>query len=58
MPKSIITFEGVEIDESKVDRILKNIIFREKANLKTREKSDAQMVQIIKKIIEEEIQCY
>jgi len=58
MPESIITFDGVTIDVNKVDRILKKIIIREKSNLKTREKSDAQMVQLIKKIIEEEIECY
>ena len=49
---------GVEIDADKVQRMLGKIILREKTNLKTREKSDAQMVQMIKKLIEEEVECY
>ncbi len=49
---------GVEIDIEKVDRMLKKVILREKTNLKTREKTDAQMVQMIKKLIEEEVECY
>jgi hypothetical protein len=50
--------DGVEIDIEKVDRMLKRLIMREKTNLKTREKTDAQMVQMIKKLIEEEVECY
>lgn len=50
--------DGVEIDTEKVDRLLKKLILREKANLKTREKTDAQMVHMIKKLIEEEVECY
>lgn len=50
--------DGVEIDTEKIDRMLRKLILREKANLKTREKSDAQMVQMIKKLIEEEVECY
>lgn len=53
-----IVVDDVEIDTEKVDRILKKIILREKTNLKTREKSDAQMVQLIKRLIEEEVECY
>jgi hypothetical protein len=49
---------GVAIDTAKVDKMLRTLIFREKKNLKTREKSDAQMVQMIKKLIEEEVECY
>lgn len=49
---------GVEIDTEKVDRMLKKLILREKTNLKTREKTDVQMVQMIKKLIEEEVECY
>lgn len=50
--------DGIEIDTEKVDRMLKKLILREKTNLKTREKNDAQMVQMIKKLIEEEVECY
>jgi|LSQX01.3.fsa_nt_gb tRNA G46 methylase TrmB len=49
---------GIEIDTEKVQRMLGKIIVREKTNLKTREKTDAQMVQMIKKMIEEEVECY
>ena len=50
--------DGVEIDIEKVDRMLRKVILREKTNLKTREKTDAQMVRMIKKLIEEEVECY
>jgi hypothetical protein len=49
---------GVEIDTEKVERLLIKIILREKNNLKTREKTDAQMVDMIKNLIEEEVKCY
>ena len=49
---------GIEIDTNKVQRMLAKLIMREKTNLQTREKSDAQMVQMIKKMIEEEVECY
>jgi len=49
---------GIEIDTNKVQRMLPKLILREKTNLQTREKTDAQMVQMIKKMIEEEVECY
>ena len=49
---------GIEIDTDKVQRMLAKLIMREKTNLQTREKSDTQMVQMIKKMIEEEVECY
>lgn len=52
------TVNGIEIDTDKAQRMLIKIIMREKTNLKTREKNDAQMVQMIKKLIEEEVECY
>lgn len=48
----------IEIDEKIVERLKKNIIIRENINLKTREKSDQDMVKWIKSKIEEEVQCY
>jgi hypothetical protein len=47
----------IEIDEKIVERLKRNIIIRENINLKTREKSDAEMVKWIKSKIEEEVQC-
>ena len=48
---------NIEIDEKIVERLKRNIIIRENINLKTREKSDADMVKWIKSKIEEEVQC-
>lgn len=48
----------IEIDEKSIERLKKKIILKENVNLKTREKSDSQMVNWIKKQIEEEAQCY
>lgn len=58
MGESIVVIEGVGIDQEKVKRLLRKLILREKMNLKTREKSDAQMVRDIQRMIEEEVQCY
>lgn len=49
---------GVDVETEKVQRMLAKLIMREKTNLQTREKGDAQMVQMIKKMIEEEVECY
>lgn len=48
---------NIEIDKKIIERLKKNIIIRENINLKTREKSDADMVKWIKSKIEEEVQC-
>ena len=48
---------NIQIDEKIVERLKRNIIVRENLNLKTREKSDADMVKWIKSKIEEEVQC-
>ena len=49
---------NIEIDEKIVERLKRNIIIRENINLKTREKSDQEMVKWVKGKIEEEVQCY
>ena len=49
---------GIEIDYAKINRLLKKIIIKEKINLKTKQYNDREMVKIIKKMIEEEVQCY
>lgn len=48
----------IQIDEKAVERLKRKIILQENVNLKTRDKSDQQMVAWIKKKIEEEVQCY
>jgi hypothetical protein len=40
---------GTVIDVDKVQRMLQKIVMREKTNLKTKEKNDGQMAQMIKK---------
>lgn len=49
---------GVEIDVQKAQRMLQRIIVREKTNIKTKQFNDTEMVKKIKKMIEEEVQCY
>lgn len=48
---------GIEIDEQKANRILRKIILMETEN-RARQTSPAEMAKKIKKLIEEEVQCY
>ena len=48
----------IEVDESKVQRLLKKIIIAESRNLKNGEKSDKQMIKMIMDRIKEEVECY
>ena len=50
--------EEIKVNEKAVERLKRKIILQESQNLKTREKTDQQMVAWIKKQIEEEVQCY
>ena len=45
---------GIKVDRKSIERLERKIILQESLNLKTREKSDQQMVEWIKKQIEEE----
>lgn len=54
--KTIVS--GVEIDTRKAKLMLQKIIVREKTNIKTKQFNDLEMVKKIKKMIEEEVQCY
>ena len=49
---------GVEIDVQKAQRMLQRIIVRQKTNIKTKQFNDTEMAKKIKKMIEEEVQCY
>lgn len=49
---------GIEIDKVKAHKMLQKLILREKTNIKTKEKNDGEMVRMIKKMIEEEVECY
>ena len=46
-----------ELDTKAVERLKRKIVIAENTNLRTKNKSDAQMVKDIKKWIEEEVQC-
>lgn len=50
--------EEIKIDDKAVERLKRKIIIQENINLKTRQMSETQMVNWIKKKIEEEAQCY
>ena len=49
--------EEIKVNEKAVERLKRKIILQESQNLKTREKTDQQMVAWIEKQIEEEVQC-
>lgn len=53
----LMSEQGIPIDEKAIERLKRNIIIRENINLKTRDKSDQEMVKWIKSKIEEEVQC-
>lgn len=52
-----VQFE-IEIDKTKVAKLIGAIIISESNNIKSGEKSDTQMIKEIKKKIEEEVNCY
>lgn len=49
---------SIELNRKLLDRLKKRIILTESQNLRTKNKSDKQMVADIKKMIEEEVRCY
>jgi len=48
----------IEVNDKSVERLKRLIIIQENKNIKTRTMTDQQMVNWIKKKIEEEAQCY
>ena len=46
------------VDDKIVARLIKRIIIEEARNIKSGEKSDREMVERIKDMIEEEVKCY
>ena len=58
MASEKIEVNGVEIESQKAQRMLQRIIVREKTNIKTKQFNDTEMARKIKKMIEEEVQCY
>ena len=46
-----------DLDQKAIDRLKRKIVIAENTNLRTKIKTDAQMIRDIKKWIEEEVQC-
>lgn len=53
-----MSYTHIEIDQKKVNIMWKKIIQLEKKNLKTKQYNYNEMVKKIKKVIEEEVECY
>lgn len=49
---------GIQVDVEKAQRLSKRVIVKEKRNLSTKEFGATDMVNKIKKMIEEEVECY
>ena len=58
MESEKINVNGIEVDTRKAQRMLQQIIVKEKTHIKTKQFNDLEMVKKIKKMIEEEVQCY
>lgn len=52
----MMEFKGV--DKDLVDELYFKILYKEKQNVTRKSKNDSQMVQEIKKLIEERVQCF
>ena len=46
-----------DLDQKAIDRLKRKIFIAENTNLRTKNKTDPQMIRDIKKWIEEEVQC-
>ena len=53
-----VEVNGIKVDTEKAQRMLQKIIIREKNNIKTKQFNDVEMARKIKKMIEEEVECY
>lgn len=53
-----VEINGIEVDTEKAQRMLQKIIIKEKNNIKTKQFNDIEMARKIKKMIEEEVECY
>ncbi len=53
-----VFINGIEIDTEKAYRLMRRLVIKEKINIKTKQYNDSEMVRMIKKMIEEEVQCY
>lgn len=58
MSEEKIIQNNTEIDVKKAQLILQKIIIKENNNIKRKDKNDGDMVKIIQKLIQEEVECY
>lgn len=56
--EQIENVNGIDVDVQKAQRLIKKVIVKEKKNLSTKELGPGAMVDKIKKMIEEEVECY
>ncbi len=54
----MVEINGIEVDEKKANRLLQKLIMMEKKNIMSKQDSDAKMVEKIKKMIQEEVECF
>ena len=50
--------DTIQVNDEKVLRLLKRLLIAESTNLKSKDKSDKQMIQYIQEKIKEEAECY
>ena len=50
--------DGIKVDEEKAQRLLQKLIMMENKNIMSKQFGDSEMVKKIKKMIEEEVECY
>ena len=58
MTEEKVMQNNIEIDVKKAQMILQKIIIKENNNIKTKAKNDGEMVKLIQKLIQEEVECY
>lgn len=58
MTEEKVMQNNIEIDVKKAQKILRKIIIKEASNINRKDKNDGEMVKIIQKLIEEEVECY
>ena len=49
---------GIEVDTERAQKLVKKLRVKEKKNLSTKEKRNPEMINEIKKMIEEAVECY
>lgn len=58
MTEEKVMQNNTEIDVRKAQMILQKIIIKENNNIKRKDKNDGEMVKMIQKLIQEEVECY